>query len=166
MLTAILLATLATAPQADAEMSVGIRVSIGAWVDTHSRTIEAPTPRPRIRWAHGRAKMAGYVGLWLGDLISTEMLVGKPYPGGGVYAEGNPLPFMNHKLGRALIIPGFGLGCAFVDRQLSIHGHVKWARAWRIVTYLIESTLANLRVTPWDWSIVGVMKHAGVSRLR
>jgi hypothetical protein len=145
--------------------SMDLKASIGAWVENNSHTI---TPRAKVTWKHGNAKMAGYIGLWLGDLVSTEMIVGKPYRDTGlVMAEGNPLPFMNHKLGRALIIPGFGLGCAFVDRQLSIHGHSRWARAWRIVTWLIEvtSTLANLKITPWDWSIVGVMSHAGVSRL-
>jgi hypothetical protein len=146
--------------------SMDLKASIGAWVENNSHTI---TPRAKVTWKHGNAKLAGYIGLWLGDLVSTEMSVGKPYASWApdvIMQEGNPIPFMNHRLGRMVIIPGFGLGCAFVDRQLSIHGHVRWARAWRIVTWLIEvtSTLANLKITPWDWSIVGVMSHAGMSR--
>jgi hypothetical protein len=164
MLTMILLATLATAPQPDAEMSVGIKLSIGAWVDKHSRASEAPTPRQRIRWAHGRMRTAVYVGLWLGDLVSTEWAVRTPMADGTMMHEGNPFPGMQYALGRAILLPAFGLAAARVDHYLSVHGHTRWARAWRWACWLNEilQTLANFRVTPLWASPMGLLPRSAL----
>lgn len=162
MLIVILLAMMASTPQPDAAQSVSVRVSIGAWMDEHARTIEAPTVRPRIRWEHARTKTAIYVGLFIGDLASTEWSVRTPAADGTVYHEGNPLPGMGTTTGRAILLPAMGLGVAQVDRLLSIHGHIRWARAWRWAWWVGEALqiLANLRITPY-WATPGTILVPG-----
>jgi hypothetical protein len=158
---AIAMTTLATDNAPDVRAS--IRLSIGAWVDERSHTIETPV-EPRYVSQHKGRRTAIYIGLWIGDLVSTEWAIRTPMADGTVFHEGNPFPGMQHVVGRAVLLPAFGLAAAQVDRYLIGRGHARWARAWRWVCWLNEAlqTLANFRVTPAWASPMGLLPRAAL----
>jgi hypothetical protein len=139
--------------------SIDLKASIGSWVENNSHTI---TPRAKVTWKHNHTRTAVYVGLWIGDLISTEWAVRTPMADGTMMHEGNPFPGMGSTLGRAVLLPAFGFAASRVDRYLSVRGHVRWARAWRWACWLNEilQTLANFRVTPLWASPMGLLPRS------
>jgi len=153
MLTTLaIIATLATAPQPDAELTVSLKLSIGSWVDEHAEenavageTPIAPAKGRAKSWGDGRGKIFVYFALGGLDASSTDWSIARGYH------EANPLPGMNTKTGRMIILPAIGMGCAWVDRYLTFHVSVKAGRIWRWSWWIGSAMqiLANFHVLPY-----------------
>jgi hypothetical protein len=152
-------AVAASTPQAPATMHAAIAASTRAWIE------EPPAPGragARLEWRHGPRHTTIYVGFWVADLVSTEWAIATPRADGTAYHEGNPIPGMNHALGRAMLLPALGLAAAQVDRHLSQRGHFRWARAWRWACWLGEAlqALANFRLIPERMTPMGALPRS------
>jgi len=117
--------------------------------------LQQPRVEVRIEWHQGRAKTAVHVGVMTLDLLTTEWRLAKNPD----WHEQNPLPGMNHRLGRIAWLPAQGIMLAYVDRQLSVHGRVRWARAWRIAWWVGEiiQSLCNVGALPPTWTPATVL---------